>query len=99
MAADVWTPYWLTEIARAQARIGDSEIALRTLDEAMAVTARTGSAFYAAETLRHRAGLRLSMGCPDAIGDLDAAAELAARQGATVFLTRANQARSGVVLS
>ena len=99
VAADVWTPYWLTELASAQSRVGDVLTALRTFDEAMLVSGRTGSTFYTAETLRRRGCLRLSSGVPGGPEDLAAAGQLARRQGAAALLRRVEWSRSELALA
>lgn len=99
LAADVWTPYWLTELASAQSRFGDVHMALHTFDEAMLVSEATGSTFYAAETLRRRGCLRLSVGDPGAGEDLAAAGQLAHRQGAAALLRRVEQSRLELALA
>lgn len=89
LVADVWTPYWLTELAVVQRFAGRPESALESLDEALAVARETGSHFYSAETLRIRGELRRLLGHEGAQADLAQAIELAARQGAPAFEERA----------
>nr|WP_294693828.1 AAA family ATPase [uncultured Friedmanniella sp.] len=98
LAADVWTPYWLTELASAQSRVGDLRTALHTFDESLLVGERTGSTFYAAETLRRRGCLRLAVGAPGAAEDLAAAAQLAHHQGARALLRRVEKSQLELAL-
>jgi class 3 adenylate cyclase/tetratricopeptide (TPR) repeat protein len=89
LVAEVWTPYWLTELAVAQRIAGLHKDALDSLDEALAVAAETGSDFYSAETLRIRGELRGERGHPDALDDTRGALAKAHRQEAPVFELRA----------
>jgi tetratricopeptide (TPR) repeat protein len=89
LVADVWTPYWLTELAVAQRLAGQHDSALGSLDEALAVATETGSHFYTAETLRIRGEVRRALGHEGARTDLIEASELAGRQGAAEFGARA----------
>ena len=89
LVAEVWMPYWLTELAAAERAVGRIEDALFALDEALAVAARTGSDFYSAETLRIRGELRCEQRDPEGMVDLHAALEKARGQQASAFELRA----------
>jgi class 3 adenylate cyclase/tetratricopeptide (TPR) repeat protein len=89
LAAEVWTPYWLTELAVAQRMAGRADDALRSLDDAAAVAASTGSMFYLAETLRVRGIVRDERGDPGGRSDVREAYELALRQHAPALASRA----------
>lgn len=89
LAAEVWTPYWLTELAVAQRLAGRADAALRSLDDAIEVSTRTGSRFYLAETLRVRGVLRHETGDPRGRDDVREALELARRQQAPALAARA----------
>jgi len=92
LAADAWTPYWLTELALAQSAVGRDQDALRSLDDALAVAEATGTRFYSAETLRAAGQLRLRTGDLSGMAYLHKAVDLAVRQGAAVFERRARAA-------
>jgi adenylate cyclase len=92
LVAEVWMPYWLTELAAAERAVGRADEALQALDEALAVAARTGSDFYAAETLRVRGELRHERGDGGGIDDLRAALDKARDQQANAFELRAAMA-------
>jgi tetratricopeptide (TPR) repeat protein len=89
LSAELWTPYWLTELAGAQAAARRREDALVTLDEALAVAKATGSDFYTAETLRVRGVLRCELGEDGGRADLDDAVRMARGQGACALELRA----------
>lgn len=89
LAADVWSPYWLTELAVAQRTVGRVDAAVRSLDEAIGIATATGTSFYAAETLRIRGEVRRDRGEEGGVADIERAVELASRQGATAFAARA----------
>jgi adenylate cyclase len=89
LVAEVWTPYWLTELAAAQRAVGRPGEALDALDEALAVAAATGSDFFTAEALRLRGELRAQRGEPGAVEDLVAAVAKARAQEAPAFELRA----------
>jgi class 3 adenylate cyclase/tetratricopeptide (TPR) repeat protein len=89
VVADVWTPYWLTELAVAQRFVGRREDALHSLDESLALAAETGSEFYSAESLRVRGELRRERGDPDALDDIQGALAKAHSQQAPMFELRA----------
>jgi adenylate cyclase len=89
LVAEVWMPYWLTELAAAERAVGRTEDALGALDEALAVAARTGSDFYSAEALRVRGELRCEQRDPEGLVDLRAALEKARGQQANAFELRA----------
>ena len=91
LAADVWTPYWLTQVGWAQLHAGLHQAALVTLDDALAVAKVTGSQFYSAETLRGRGRARLGLGDSDGFDDIADAAELARSQQARCFEWRARE--------
>lgn len=89
LASDVYTPYWLTQLALAQHVAGRAADALLSLEQALQVAERTGSAFFSAETLRTVGKLRVEAGNPAGIRDVQAAVDLARRQGAPAFEQRA----------
>ena len=99
LVADLWSPYWLTELARVQARAGDLPTALASLQQAVEVAAATGNSSYTAETLRLRGELRSAVGDPAGIADLEQALDTARRQGATVFLERIENSVRRVAVS
>ncbi|HEY7456126.1 MAG TPA: AAA family ATPase [Solirubrobacterales bacterium] len=86
---EMWIPAFLTEIATHQLGAGDTGGARASLREAEAICARTGARFWAAETERVHAEVKLAAGDAAGVDSLRAAAELAARQGALVFELRA----------
>jgi hypothetical protein len=98
LASDLWTPFWLTELAGAQRRSGHLDAALRSLDEALSVSSATGATFYLAETLRIRGEVRRDRGDPDGVGDLGGALEVAMSQGAALFAGRAKAALDRITL-
>jgi hypothetical protein len=98
LASDLWTPYWLTELAGAQRRSGHHDAALRSLDEALSVSSATGATFYVAETLRVRGEVRRDRGDPGGISDLRAAHEVAMSQGAELFAHRAKAVLDRITL-
>ncbi len=53
----VFTTYYTTMQGVIHAAAGEPELAIAAFDEAQAIAARTGMAFYEAETRRHRANL------------------------------------------
>jgi class 3 adenylate cyclase len=87
--AELWVPYWLTELAGAQVAAGEADRARASLDEALAVAAATGAAFYSAETLRLRGLLRCAGGDAGGLADLEAAISTARSQHAAAFEARA----------
>jgi class 3 adenylate cyclase len=97
LVAEVWTPYWLTELAVAQRAAGRAEDALHSLDEALAVAAGTGSDFYSSETLRVRGELRRERDDRGGLADLRAAVEWARHQGAPAFQSRAAASLRGAM--
>jgi tetratricopeptide (TPR) repeat protein len=86
---EAYSPWALTGLAEAQATAGRRDDALRSLDEALALAARTGSEFYSAETLRIRGELRAGAGDAGGVDDIEAAVHLARRQEARAFELRA----------
>lgn len=96
LVADVWTPYWLTELAAAQRAAGRTEEALASLDEALAVAASTGSDFYSVETLRIRGEVRRERG-EGGVADLRNAVERASYQGALTLEARAAMSLGGAM--
>lgn len=93
LSIEVYAPYWLTELATAQAAAGRPDRARASLDEALRVAALTQSEFYSAETLRIRGLLRCEQGDPDGgVADIHAALSLARRQRADAFELRATEA-------
>ncbi len=89
LSAELWTPYWLTELAGAQRVAGELEAARVSLDEALAVAVATGSDFYSAETLRLRGELRCRAGDREGLVDLERAIDKARVQHATALELRA----------
>jgi tetratricopeptide (TPR) repeat protein len=89
---EAYSPWALTALADAQAATGRRDAARHSLDEALALAERTGSEFYAAETLRMRGELRRAAGDEGGIEDIDAALEKARSQGARIFELRAAMA-------
>ena len=89
LASDVYTPYWLTELAVAQNLAGRRQDAMRSAEEALQVAEETGSTFYSAETLRVLGLLRIQLGTPGGVDVLRQAVDLARRQGATALEQRA----------
>jgi len=89
LVSEVYSPYWLTQLAAAQRIAGRPQAALSSLDEALKVASETGSTFYSAETLRTRGVLRAELGVPGGIGDLQQAIALAHTQGANALQERA----------
>jgi tetratricopeptide (TPR) repeat protein len=92
LSIEVYTPYWLTELAAVQALCGRPDSARASLDEALTVAARTGSEFYSAETLRVRGLLRCAEGDRDGFDDIRAAIATARSQHAGAFELRAVEA-------
>lgn len=88
LVADLWSPFWLTELARVQAKAGDPTAAFASLQQAVEIAAATGNSSYAAETLRLRGELRCAVGDPAGFTDLEQAVDTARQQGATVFVER-----------
>jgi class 3 adenylate cyclase len=89
LAAEVWSAYFLTELAIAEAYAGRRTAAYESLREALAVATATGAEFYSAEALRVRGELRWEDGDEGGLDDLRAAVETARRQGATALESRA----------
>ncbi len=89
LAADAWTPYWLTGLAVAEQRLGRLAAARSTFDVALDVAARTGAGFFSAEALRGRGEVRLALGERDGATDVEAALRLARSQRAVLFERRA----------
>lgn len=89
LSAELWTPYWLTELAVAQRVAGKLTDARVSLDEALEVAAVTGSDFYTAETLRIRGELRCGQRDTGGLHDLEDAVRKAARQHASALEMRA----------
>lgn len=89
LIAEVWTPFWLTELAVVQRIAGHDEAAAHSLDEALAVAEETGSDFYSAETLRIRGEMRHQRGDAGGLSDLRAALQRAREQTACAFELRA----------
>jgi hypothetical protein len=93
LGVDGWTRYRLTMLAVAEERARRAGESMDSFQEAMYVSAATGSASFSAEAPRGRRDLRFALG--DSRGgtaDLVAAVELACRQGALSFEQRANAA-------
>jgi hypothetical protein len=93
LAADVWCPYLLAELAAAQARAGRRSEAYASLKDAMDYVEVTGADFYTAEVLRIRGELRCEDGDPGGLADLQAAVDKAHDQGAEAFLRRAEESQ------
>jgi tetratricopeptide (TPR) repeat protein len=89
VVGEAYSPWALSGQAEAQAHAGRLADALCSLDEALALAARTGSELYSAETLRIRGELRMRGGDSGGLADIDAALETARRQGARAFELRA----------
>jgi tetratricopeptide (TPR) repeat protein len=86
---EAYSPWALVGLADAEAAAGNIDNALGSLDQALAVAAATGSEFYSAEALRKRGELRANAGDARGIADIEAALDLARRQGARAFELRA----------
>ena len=95
LAVEVYAPFWMTELALAQNAAGRPDEARASLDEALAVAARTGSDFYTAEALRVRGVVRCQAGDRGGVEDFDAAVAKARAQGARAFERRALAALEG----
>jgi class 3 adenylate cyclase/tetratricopeptide (TPR) repeat protein len=89
LSAELWAPYWLTQLACAQLSAGRQEEARAALDEALRVADATGAQFYTAETLRIRGALRCERGEAEGMSDLRAAVEKARAQHAAALERRA----------
>jgi hypothetical protein len=92
MAAEIWSPYLLTELAAAQALVGRGAQARASLERALECADHTGSHFFSSPTLRIRGELRLADGDRGGTDDLQAALELAREQGSPVFAALAETA-------
>ena len=90
--ADVWTPAYLYELARAHGARGDHEAAIRTLEESAQLADRTGSQIYASETARLLGESRLALGDRSGLAEIQAAAKIAQEQGTRLFELRARTA-------
>ncbi|HEV7882040.1 MAG TPA: AAA family ATPase [Solirubrobacteraceae bacterium] len=89
LSAELWAPYWLTELASAQISAGRQEEARTSLDEALRIADASGADFYTAETLRIRGALRCEHGDTEGMSDLRAAVEKARAQHAAALERRA----------
>lgn len=89
LAAEIWCPFLLAELAAAQALAGRRADALASLEQALATADSTGAQFYTSEVLRLRGELRLQDGDPRGLADLREGYDLARRQGAVVLAARA----------
>jgi hypothetical protein len=89
LAADAWTPYWMTGLAIAQQRVGWLAESRSTFDTALEMADRTGVSFFSADALRGRGEVRLSLGEREGVQDLEAALVLARGQRALLFEQRA----------
>jgi class 3 adenylate cyclase len=98
LVADLWTPYWLTELARAHHRAGELAAARAALDDALGVAESCGVAFYTAVTLRLRGEIRCAEGDPTGASDIERAVRLAVTQGADRFAAQAREALSRVTV-
>ncbi len=58
--AQIWVPYYLAMEAEAQVRLGQVDLALGKIDEAIAVASQTGERWSSAELLRTKAGILLA---------------------------------------
>jgi tetratricopeptide (TPR) repeat protein len=92
---EAYSPWAMTGLAEAQASAGRRGDALRSLDDALALAARTGSDFYSAETLRIRGEIRTGAGDAGGVADIEAALDKARRQEARAFELRAAVALVG----
>jgi hypothetical protein len=90
LGMDLWNPWGFTVLGEALLRSGDTDGAWRAIETATAEAARTGAQFWTAETHRVRGLARLAGSDPGGREDLMAAADLASRQGANLFVLRAN---------
>jgi class 3 adenylate cyclase len=91
MGVEAIAPYYITHRGLIRARLGDVSDGLALLDRATEVAERIGEYHYQAETLRHRARLRIEHGTSDhaaAIDDLVAALRLACEQDAPLYAAR-----------
>ena len=61
----IWVPYYLALEADAQIRLGRPELALRKINEAIAMAGQTGERWSSAELLRIKAGILLSSDPPN----------------------------------
>ena len=84
-ATGLWSAWWLTELAGAQAHAGRRSAAYESLQAALSL----GAGFATAEALRRGGELRCEAGDEDGLDDLRAAVETARRQGAPAFEARA----------
>ena len=89
--AQIWVPYFLALDAEAQIRLGRPDLALRKINEALAVSGETGERWSSAELLRIKAGILLSNDPPDTAGSealLSEALGIACEQGANYWQAR-----------
>ena len=91
--SDVFLPYHLGLLARAQLEAGDLETGLATVREGLVRARRTGERFYEAELLRLQAALLLTRGateeaCSEAEALFSESLAIARRQKAHLFTLR-----------
>ncbi len=93
MGVAAMAPYFLTHHGLIRARLGQPSDGIGRLTEAIEIAEQNGELHYQAETLRHRARLRLDDPASDepstAIADLRTAADLACEQGAPLYAATA----------
>jgi class 3 adenylate cyclase len=88
LGMDLWNPWGYTVIGENWLAAGDATACLEALAVASSEAERTGSSFWAAETLRLRGLARLRSGDEHGIDDLTEGALLARGQGARLFELR-----------
>lgn len=90
--ARLWLPLFLTLEAQAQAKAGDGDAALESIEEALTIVDETGERWALAEVLRVKAGLlreATQTGMDEIETVLVNSLEIARRQGARVWELRA----------
>ena len=88
--AEAWVPYQIALLARACEIAGQVEEAVDLLDDAQGIAGRTGERWLAAELYRHKGGLLLQRGQPEAAEDsYREALSIAADQEAKLWELRA----------
>jgi hypothetical protein len=86
---NVYSTWYDGVLGQLSIAAGQPEAARQCLDTALAFARKTGMCFYDAELLRFRAHTHTHTDPSACHADLDAALELARRQGATLFELRA----------
>lgn len=99
LASEVYTPYWLTQLAIARQIVGERPAALQAADEALVVAKRTGSQFFSAEALRARGWVRVLGGDPSGAEDLEAALALSRTQHAPALARRTRSTMETLAVS